>query len=372
MQVPMTVEDAALTFVRGLGARGTVRLMEVFGSARAVYEAGADRLVAEAELNAGIARRISSREGFAEAERELRRCEREGIRVVASTDSDYPQTMLRGTSDYPHVLYVMGDVSVLNSAHMLSIVGTRRCSVRSEAVCMKIVGELAERVEGLCIVSGLAFGVDSHAHRAALAAGVPTVAFVPSVLPGVVPLQHTRLAGDILSRGGAIVSELNSSARQNGSFYIARNRLIASAGEGTLVVESHLKGGSLRTAEMADSYYRTVMAVPGRPGDRESAGTNALISRNAARLVCTAADVADSLDWSLGPGREAVSEPSAEYSAEERAVLGCFAAGETLDPDTIAARCGADIGSVMSALMMLELAGAVRTLPGGACEKIVP
>ena len=366
----MKIEDIALTFISRLGVRGIVHLLDIFGTAEAVFAADAGTLVGRAELSESIARRIAAKEGFREAERELKYCEKHRIRPIASTDDDYPQMMLRGTSDYPHVIYVQGDASVLNR-RTISIVGTRRCSAMSDAACLKIVGGLAERIPDLTVVSGLAFGVDSQAHRAAVACGVPTVAVIPDVLPDVTPTAHRALADDILAHGGALVSELNSATRRNPALYlIPRNRIIAALGEGLLVVESPLKGGSLVTAEMADSYSRTVMALPGRPSDIHSAGCNALIRRNIAQLVCSAGDIIETLGWQAAPYAQFAAEPSAAepLTDDERRIVATLAGGEALDPDSIAVRAGMDIGTVLSTLMLMELGGAVRALPGNIYE----
>ena len=366
----MKIEDIALTFIPRLGVRGAVHLLEEFGSAEAIFAADVATLVSRAALNEDVARRIVAKEGFREAERELKYCEKYRIRPIASTDDDYPQMMLRGTSDYPHMIYVQGDPKIFNNL-MISVVGTRRCSARSDAACLKIIGELAERIPDLTVVSGLAFGVDSQAHRAAIACGVPTVAVIPEVLPDIYPTSHRALADDILAHGGAVVTELNSATRRNPSFYlIQRNRIIAAMGEGLLVVESPLKGGSLVTAGMADSYNRTVMALPGRPADSHSAGCNAMIRRNMAQLVCSADDIIESLGWQPANTVQSPSGASAvaPLSDNERRIVSIFPVGESLDPDTIAARSGMDIGTVLSTLMMLELGGLVRALPGNLYE----
>lgn len=361
----MTTEDIALTFVARLGVRGTVHLLETFGSARGIYAAGADALVGRAELNADIARRIAAGEGMDMARREEEYCRRHGIAALASTDAEYPAMMRTGTSDYPHVIYVQGRTDILNG-RLVSIVGTRRCSAMSDRMCLKLVEELAAAVPELVVVSGLAFGVDSQTHRAALACGVPTVAIIPEVLPGVVPANHAALARDIVARGGAIVSELNSATRRNGAYYIPRNRLIAAISEGTVVVESPLDGGALKTAMMADSYNRQVMAVPGRPTDPKSAGPNALIRRNIAHLVTSGNDIVDTLGWPRTGGRTAAADDDADAAMtdDERMVMAAFGSDDSADADTLAARTGMDIGRVLTALMMLELGGKIGAAAG--------
>ncbi len=363
----MTIEDIALTFITGLGVKGVAHLLEEFSTARDIYAASAEELVERCGLRDDLARRIARREGLIEAEREMDRCYKKGIQVLASTDDAYPQMMRLGVNDYPHVIYVMGSLDALNG-RLLSVVGTRTCSAHCEGICNKIIMALAERVSGLKIVSGLAFGADSYAHRAALVSGIPTVAVVPTVLPSVSPAEHTNLANEILANGGAIVSELNSATRQKGVMYIARNRLIAAMSEGTLVLESSAKGGSLNTAMVADSYNRVVMALPGRPTDVKSLGTNMLIRRNIAQLVISAEDIAQSLGWDMAANVAKVEEPTM-LTDDERRIAACFGVSEALTTDEISSRCGVTTGELLSLLMMLEIKGVVRSLPGDKYEK---
>ena len=294
----MTIEDIALQMTPGIGVKGAVHLLGVFGSARDIFAAAPDELAGEAGLREEIAREIVRRRGFAAAEKELEHCRRNGIAAIASTDPEYPP-LLREIPDYPHVLYIKGDTAAL-SARCLSMVGTRNATPYGQTMCNRLVEGLAAQGPGLCIVSGLAFGIDVAAHRAALAAGVPTVAVLANPLPEVTPAQHTAVARDILDHGGALVTELHSQTRQNGTAYIARNRIIAGLSAGCIVVESPDSGGSLVTAHCADDYDRSVMAVPGRATDRMSAGTNHLIRNRKAQLVLTADDIVRELMWDLG------------------------------------------------------------------------
>ena len=204
----MTIEDIALQMTPGIGVKGAVHLLGVFGSARDIFAAAPDELAGEAGLREEIAREIVRRRGFAAAEKELEHCRRNGIAAIASTDPEYPP-LLREIPDYPHVLYIKGDTAAL-SARCLSMVGTRNATPYGQTMCNRLVEGLAAQVPGLCIVSGLAFGIDVAAHRAALAAGVPTVAVLANPLPEVTPAQHTAVARDILDHGGALVTELHS------------------------------------------------------------------------------------------------------------------------------------------------------------------
>ena len=365
----MTIEDIALQMTPGIGVKGAAHLLETFGDARSIFAASADELVQRAEIRPDLAREILRRQGFAPAEREMAYCRRNHIEIIASTDPDYPP-LLRETPDFPAVLYVMGERRVL-SQRCLTIVGTRQATPYGQTMCSRLIDGLAERVPRLCIVSGLAFGIDVAAHRAALAAKVPTVAVLANALPGVSPAQHAGVARDILAEGGALVTELHSQSKQKGNFYLARNRILAGLSAGCIVVESPDSGGSLFTAHCADSINRTVMAVPGRATDRSSAGTNHLIRNRKAQLVLSADDVIRELMWDLGedPATFRPSAPTPELTAGETQLLGHFT-DDPVDLETLAARSGLDPGELAALLIGLELSGAIRQLPGNRYMKL--
>ena len=365
----MTIEDIALQMTPGIGVKGAVHLLGVFSSARNIFAAAPDELASEAGLREETAREIVRRRGFAAAEKELEHCRRNGIAAIASTDPEYPP-LLREIPDYPHVLYIKGDTAAL-SARCLSMVGTRNATPYGQTMCNRLVEGLAAQVPGLCIVSGLAFGIDVAAHRAALAAEVPTVAVLANALPGVTPAQHAGVARDILAHGGALVTELHSQSKQNGNFYLARNRIIAGLSAGCIVVESPGNGGSLVTAHQADGYNRTVMAVPGRATDRTSDGTNHLIRNRLAQLVLSAGDVIDALMWDLGtdPATLRAEVPTPELTKDEAGLLACFRTSDPLSVEELDALTGLGAGELATLLIGLELSGAVRQLPGNRYMK---
>ena len=366
----MTIEDIALQITPGIGVKGAVHLLEVFGDARSIFAASADELIGTAELRPDLAQEIVRRKGFPAAEKELEYCRRNDIEAIASTDPQYP-ALLRETPDYPHILYIKGNAGAL-SARCISIVGTRQATPYGQTMCNRLVEGLAERIPDLSVVSGLAFGIDVAAHRAALAAGVQTVAVLANPLPGVTPAQHTAVARDILEHGGALVTELHSRTKLNGGFYLARNRIIAGLSAGCLVVESPDSGGSLVTAHCADTYNRTVMAVPGRATDRASSGTNHLIRNRKAQSVTTADDIVGELMWDLGENPATLRGHAAtpELTPDERGLLGCFRTDDPLSVETLRELSGLDPGELATLLIGLELAGAVRQLPGNRYMKL--
>ena len=366
----MVIEDLALLFIRGLGSRGIVHLIEHFGSAEAIFSAPLNALINDAKLRKDVAERIVAGEGMQEAKREIEYCRKNQIYPIAATDEEYPET-LRETSDRPHVLFVRGNIEALHM-HTLSMVGTREASPSGIHAADKIIAGLAAQLPDICIVSGLAYGIDSACHRSALAHNVTTVAVVADILPNVSPAPNRNLADEIIRQGGAIVSELHSQSKQNGQLFIARNRIIAALSMGTIIVESPASGGSLATADIADSYGRTLMALPGRITDTQSFGSNNLIRCGKARMVLTANDVIEDLGWSTEQPIMTTVEtsPLAKLNPTEQLIYKAFDTATTLDWATLIATTGLTMGELAMALMDMELKGVVRCLPGKRYERI--
>lgn len=367
----MVIEDLALLFIRGLGSRGIVHLIDHFGSAEAIYGASLHTLINDAGLRKDVAERIVAGEGMREAEQEIRYCQKHNICAIAATDDDYPELM-RETSDRPHVIFVKGNINALHQ-RTLSMVGTREASPSGLHVTDKLIGDLAKQIDDLCIVSGLAYGIDSACHRAALSHGATTIAVVADTLPNVSPAPNRNLAEEILRNGGAIISELHSQSKQNGQLFIARNRIIAALSMGTIVVESPASGGSLATAEIADSYNRTVMAIPGRITDSSSFGSNNLIRTGKARMILTANDIIEELGWTT-------SQPAAEecnngdnldgLTPSERLIYDALNSATSLNWAELTAATGLTMGELAMVLMDMELKGYIRCLPGKRYERI--
>ncbi len=292
----MDIFDMALTLVRGLGDRGIAKLIDSSFSAERVFSYSYDELINVCNLRESVATAISTRSTFAEAERELRYCEHNDIRPIARVDLEYP-TLLRSISNPPHVLFVQGDHTLL-TRNLISMVGTRESNEAGFIDSNTIVYDIAEKIHNAVIVSGLAIGADSYAHRAALIAGVPTIAVVPTSLPNVIPASNRYIADAILERGGALVSELNS-AKGNaaGRGYLSRNRIIAGISKGTILIQSPRKGGAMATMEMAREMGRVTMAMPGRISEYCSSGCNMLIGLNYARSISSAEDIIRALNW---------------------------------------------------------------------------
>ncbi len=366
-----TIYDIALTFVEHLGPRGVAHLIERFGSAEAVFAASEAELLSLGELRSDIARQIAGRTSFSQAERELKHCQKHNIVPVAVTDDAYPQR-LRFIPDPPHVMYVMGNIEALHQQHALAVVGTRRMTTYGERMCNSIVEGVAQCRPDTAIISGLAYGSDAAAHRAALVCNLPTVGVIANALPTIIPAANRGLASDIIARGGAIVTEVSSQTPSNGNLYIPRNRIVAALADGLLVVESGISGGSLHTAKAADGYSRTVMALPGRATDTMSAGCNHLIYTGVARLVASAEQLLSQLGWEAASPTAHVRAELSPLEDNERRLLACFAdSAEAVSIDTLIVKSGFTAAEVSAILFNLEMSGVVRELPGKMFEKLI-
>ncbi len=369
------IDDIALCMTPGLGSQGAAHLIECFSSADNIFNATQSELSHFAKLSSNVAKNIVNKVGFTAAQRELNHCQRCDITPISINDPLYPP-LLREVGDRPHVIYVRGNVNVL-AYRAVSIVGTRRLTPYGERACNTVVEQLANRVDRFAVVSGLAFGADAAAHRAALGYGAPTIAVLPNSLPGVTPTQNTQLARDIIESGGALISELHSETKYNPHLYISRNRIIAAYSALTLLVESPASGGSMATARMAHDYNRVVGAIPGRITDTMSKGCNMLIRNGVAQAILSGEDIIRESMWDmeLGALKESVvdrrSKVQVELTVDERGLLCCFRGDDPVHRSTLSELSGLAAGELSALLMSLEMAGAIRVLPGNLYERLI-
>lgn len=361
----MTINDIALTMQPQVGPRAAAHLIDIFGSAEAVFNASAAELVERAEMNPEIARQIVKKSHHAQAEKEAEMCRGGGVVPIAVGDEDYP-ALLAECIDRPHVIYYKGDLKALRKT-ALAMVGTRRATTYGQKMSERLVADLAIAAPDMLIVSGLAMGIDGTAHRAALSVGLATVAVLADPVPEVSPVFNARMAEQMVAQGGGLIWENHSKIPCGRANFLQRNRIIAGLSVGTVVVESSIKGGSMNTAGVADSYDRVVMAVPGRACDEASAGVNMLIKSNKARMVCSAEDILAELALESLGGRS-----ERDLSHLDPAAARLYAAlpdGEPADIEQLAAATGLSAGELAMALMELEFVGLVRNLPGKRYDK---
>ena len=357
----MTIDDLALTLHPELGCRTAIHLLECFGSAEAVFAASAGELVRRAELKPALARSLCRREYHQAAERELAFCERNRIRPVAAGDESYPRRLLE-CADYPHVIYLKGGPE-LSGGHWLSVVGTRKATPYGQKMCDRLIGELSALFPDLVVVSGLAYGIDVAAHRAAMQHGVRTVAVLGHPLTHIYPQAHTETARRIVSLGGTLISEYPSTARPDKAGFVQRNRLIAALSGALVVVEAKEKSGTMSTVSHAERYGKPVFAVPGSIYSPNSAGTNGLLRDGRARAVCSAADLLGPLGLRRQSAAAVTAKQPEPLSENERKVLSCIGP-QPLGIEELCVRSGLPTAVLLGTLMKLELSGRVLCMPG--------
>jgi DNA processing protein len=365
----MTDTEAAivLNMLPQLGPVRVRRLTERFGSMSAILEArGSDLRMVE-----GIGQEVSSVitgwRDHADLDSELARMEKAGARVLIQSDPEYP-ALLKEIHDPPIVLYILGRLEERDQRNGLGIVGTRRASHYATDATKKLGYQLA--YAGLTIYSGLARGIDTAAHQAALAANGRTVAVLGSGLAHIYPEENIPLAEKIAAGSGAVISEYPMGTTPTKQTFPKRNRIISGCSFGLLVVEAGLNSGALISAREAGEQGRSLYAVPGRIDQAGNLGSNRLIQQGA-KLVIDAGDILADLPMIFATVPElSRSRPRVELSDEDHLVYEAIG-DEPTGMDAIIAKSGLPAATVSSRLLALELARHVRSLPGSRFIKLI-
>ncbi len=356
----------AFAALPSLGTEASEELLNRCGGVDAFFAMSRRELAARAGRDAPIFADDVRRKALEKAEAEERFVIANGIRPLWFLDDDYPRA-LADTPDAPVVLFVLGDVDFDNK-HTLSVVGTRHATAYGADFTTRFVNELATVLQPApLIVSGLAYGIDVVAHQAALRSGAPTVAVLAHGLHTIYPATHRDVAKQIISSGGALVTEYfsgTSAARRN---FLARNRIVAALSAATIVMESDVRGGALATARLAMEYNREVFALPGRVTDQYSRGCNNLIARQAASILISAAAFAESMHWATcGEVEEKVVQPQlfTDLSPLEKLIVDHLTYHGQARLAELRAATNEPISRLMSTMVDLEFRGIVVSLPG--------
>ncbi len=363
------IEHLRWSLVEQVGPMTFARLIERFGSAQAALGAGVLQLQAVRGIGPDTAETIARSRDQVDVAAEVALAARHNVRIICREDEEYPKP-LRHIPDPPICLYVRGRIEPADAV-AIAIVGARRSTHYGREQAYRFGYQLAQR--GMTIISGLARGVDGESHKGALAAGGRTLAVLGNGLATVYPPEHAELA-DKIAANGAVISELPMTTSPDSSNFLPRNRLIAGLSLGVLVVEAARRSGALSTAARASDYDREVFAIPGRVDSDYSVGTNALIRDQHAKLVTCADDILDELGevgealQRLEGGGDGDEEPNLfkaqpALSDHERAVSEQLS-HEERSVDQLAAATGLAESRVTSTLIMLQLKGLARQLPG--------
>jgi DNA processing protein len=386
-RTPSLRELLALQLSAGVGAVTYRRLLRAFGSVQGILAAPASRIEEVHGVGPKRASGLASGRGLDSADEEILRCERLGVELVAYTDGGYPPA-LKQIYDPPLVLFVLGRIDP-EDALAIGVVGARNCSHYGREQAAAFAGDLARM--GFTVVSGLARGIDSAAHRSALDVGGRTLAVMGRGLAGVYPPENRELA-ERIAADGAVISELPVDVPPNRENFPRRNRLISGLSLGLLVVEGSRRSGSLITAHCALEQGREVFAVPGRVNNALSSGPNNLIKTAGAKLVESAPDILEELgpvaddlvglrigeaggaagDRAAGGGGSGRGDDlrASGLNSKERTVLDRLS-GDPRQVDLVIEESGLPPAEVASILMVLEIRRLAKRLPGQRYVRIL-
>lgn len=356
----------ALTLCPGIGHIGAKRLIEGMGSAAEVFSRRKELPEIVPGVNPGVVTALDCPAAFLRAEQEMEFVEKNRLSCLTLKDEAYP-SRLRECEDAPIVLFFKGNTD-FNRLHVIDMVGTRRATDYGKQFCIDFLRDLAVLCPDVLVVSGLAYGIDIHAHRAALANHLPTVAVLAHGLDRIYPYVHRKTAIDMLAQGGLLTEFLTGTNPDKHNF-VSRNRIVAGMSDATIVVESAAKGGSLITAELAEGYHRDCFAVPGRVTDESSIGCNRLIRDNKAALIQNAEEFVQIMGWSVAeqPARTEGIQRNLfpELTEEEELVVRILMRQGDLHINAMVVEADIPVNRMSALLFELEMKGVVKAMVGG-------
>jgi DNA processing protein len=305
---------------------------------------------------------IATFKDFSRAEQEMNFIEKYKITPLFLSDKKYPQRLLN-CYDPPTLLFYKGTAD-LNASKIIAIVGTRNNTDYGKKITQELVEALAS--QEVLVISGLAFGIDSIAHKAALKNNLSTVGVVGHGLDTIYPAENKNLAKEMVSKGGGILTQFMSETKPDKHNFPIRNRIVAGLCDVTVIVETHSKGGSMITAEMANGYNRDVFAVPGKITDAKSAGCNYLIRSNKAVLFTDTQELLETMGWIEQKKSKAKKQKEIfiELTPDEKIIINILTEKETVAIDEINLRSGLSTSAVAAAILSLELQNVIRCMPG--------
>lgn len=366
-------EWIALNMTPGVGPRAATKLLERFGSASAVFHARRTELES-LRMRPETIESIIKREFEETADQELERVKALGGDILILDDGSYP-AYLKEIADPPITLYVTGDWQGCFEQPGVAVIGSRMCSTYGENAAEMLARDLASR--GICIISGLARGIDTAAHRGAMRGGGKTIAVMGTGIDAVYPKENTRLVREILDSGGAVVSQFPLGTPPLKDNFPYRNRIISGLSLGVLIVEATERSGSLITARLATEQNREVLAVPGNITSRNSFGTNYLIKAGA-KLVQQWQDVVAELPSDVAasilppkieetngkPETSRAGAVPADLKNTERKVWEQLSTDEPVHIDVLLVSSGLSFGDLNAALVGLDIRDLIKVLPG--------
>ncbi len=353
--------EIALSLTKGLGNITIRHILNYFGSAEEIFGAKKSDLEKIPGIGIKSAAAIAGKESFAKAENEIAFIEKYKIQPLFFLNDDYPRR-LRNCVDAPVLLFYKGNTD-LNKQKIVSVVGTRNATSYGRQFCEDLTAGLKQH--DVLVVSGLAYGIDIAAHKAALQNDLATVGVLGHGLDRIYPALHREVAEKMVSCGGLLTEFCSQSILDRANFP-KRNRIIAGMADAVIVVEATKTGGALITAEIANSYNKDVFAVPGRIDNEVSEGCNFLIKTNRAHLLTGIEDLEYIMGWAAEdvPKQEKQLEILHELNKDEQKILELIKACDSIAIDEIQTRLNMQQSKLAIALLELEMKSIIVSLPG--------
>lgn len=356
----------AISQIPGIGDVLAKNLISYCGSVEAVFKQKKSKLMRIPGIGEHLADAITGFNNFSDAEREIRFMEKHQIQPLFYLDPNYP-ARLKQFAEAPVMLYYLGNTD-LNNDKIVGIVGTRKASDYGKNFVEELCEGLAET--GCLIVSGLAYGIDIHAHKAALKNKLPTIGVMAHGLDRIYPGQHKATAKKMLEHGG-LLTEFTSGTNPDRENFPKRNRIVAGLCDVLVVAETAVKGGAMITAEIANYFNKDVMALPGRVNDQYAQGCNQLIKSNKAALITGVNDLFELMNWDLGEKQYPVqAKLPLDLTDDEKQILEYIRNKARAGIDDIAFSFQIDAGTLSLRLLDMEFKGLIRHLPGKFFELV--
>jgi DNA processing protein len=356
-----SLHQLALSCMPGIGPVLARNLLSYCGDAENVFKTKSKHLAHIPGIGPKTLEFLNNNSALKRAEQELKFIDKFKINALFITDEEYPKR-LRNCADAPLTIYFKGNAN-LNSVKVISIVGTRNATDYGKEICRTLLEEL--KVHKPLIISGLAYGIDSAAHKEALKNGISNIGVLAHGLDRIYPAQHRALAARIMECGG-LITEFMSETIPDRENFPKRNRIIAGLADLTIVVEANIKGGALITADLANSYNRDVFAYPGRINDEFSRGCNFLIKTNRANLITRVADLEYLMGWTteqVSPVKSQLSLPI-HLTVDEQILADTLYANGSLAVDELAILTGFQQSKLVMTILGMEMKGSIISLPG--------
>lgn len=355
------IYQIAINHIPGIGGVTARRLISYCGGVEAVFREKLLALKKIPGIGEKLAAAIHNQDVFVRAEQEILFIEKHNIRALFYQDDEYPYR-LKQCEDGPMLIFIKGNTD-LNRQKVLAIIGTRNITAYGRSHCEELVSKLVPYDP--LIVSGLAYGVDACAHKAALKHNLPTVAVLGHGLDRIYPQVHNTLAKQIVS-DGALVTDFLTGTKPDRENFPKRNRIIAGLCDGIIVIEAAVTGGALITANIANSYNRDVFALPGRVCDKYSQGCNKLIRINKAHLMESVADLQYIMNWEAGNNAKPGIQTSlfVTLNEEEKKIASFLKDKNEAGIDQIVTGTGFNLSKTTALLLNLEFKEVVKPLPG--------